>query len=383
MTTEEKARAYDKALNIAREILDHTSENYLCTHLTKEDIKDMYIRFFPELEESEDEKIRKSLISYLHGLGEFDYPDKKTYNDWLKWVEKQKSYVSPQMVADAYLRGCNETEEKLLEKQGEQKLQIEKLPSEIKTIGESLDFTTQEECDEYNQMVSDLIMSDGDKIIPKFKVGDWITNGDYTWKIVEVKPLDYMLQSQDGNIVYDTISYVDEQFHSFTIQDAKDGDVLHSTGFDSECIFIFNGLDNWKFDEPNGDRAVATAHCCITVSGDKMEFGIQGPDCIEVNTIKPATKIQHDLLFQKMKEAGYEWNEEKKELKKFYIIDEGKDEMDYCFTKMMNGEKVSSAWGKEDEEIMSGLLSFLLINTSDQWAKYGKWILSLKERMRR
>ena len=36
---------------------------------------------------------------------------------------------------------------------------------------------------------------------------------------------------------------------------------------------------------------------------------------------------------------------------------------------------------KEDEEIMSGLLSFLLINTSDQWAKYGKWILSLKERV--
>lgn len=74
-----------------------------------------------ELEESEDEKIRKSLISYLHGLGEFDYPDKKTYNDWLKWLEKQ---VSPQMVADAYLRGCNETEEKLIEKQNEQKNKI-------------------------------------------------------------------------------------------------------------------------------------------------------------------------------------------------------------------------------------------------------------------
>jgi hypothetical protein len=47
-----------------------------------------------------------------------------------------------------------------------------------------------------------------------------------------------------------------------------------------------------------------------------MEFGMQGPDCIEVNTIKPATKIQQDLLFQKMKEAGYEWDSEKKRLKK-------------------------------------------------------------------
>jgi len=44
----------------------------------------------PELAESEDEKIRKSLLLYLHGLGEFEYPDKKTYNDWLSWLEKQK-----------------------------------------------------------------------------------------------------------------------------------------------------------------------------------------------------------------------------------------------------------------------------------------------------
>ena len=29
----------------------------------------------------------------------------------------------------------------------------------------------------------------------------------------------------------------------------------------------------------------------------------------------PATKEQRDLLFQKMKEAGYEWDAEKKELK--------------------------------------------------------------------
>lgn len=44
---------------------------------------------FPELRESENERIKKSLISYLHGLGEFDYPDKKTYHDWLKWLENQ------------------------------------------------------------------------------------------------------------------------------------------------------------------------------------------------------------------------------------------------------------------------------------------------------
>ena len=37
-------------------------------------------------------------------------------------------------------------------------------------------------------------------------------------------------------------------------------------------------------------------------------------------------------------------------------------------------------WSEEDEETMRGLLSFLLINTADQWAKYGKWLKSLKLR---
>ena len=33
---------------------------------------------------------------------------------------------------------------------------------------------------------------------------------------------------------------------------------------------------------------------------------------------QPATKEQSDLLFQKMREAGYEWDTEKKELKKIF-----------------------------------------------------------------
>lgn len=106
-------------------------------------------------------------------------------------------------------------------------------------------------------------------------------------------------------------------FRPWGIKDAKPGDVLHSTGLhnNNNCIFIFNGLDNWKFDA-DGDRAVATGCCCLFVTADKIEFGIQGPDCIEVNTTTPATQAQRDLLFQKIKEEGYEWDSDKKELKK-------------------------------------------------------------------
>ncbi len=81
MTQEEKAKAYDKAIERAKSLIGDTIIEESGQHLAE--------TIFPELKESEDERIRKSLISYLHGLGEFDYPDKKTYNNWLVWLEKQ------------------------------------------------------------------------------------------------------------------------------------------------------------------------------------------------------------------------------------------------------------------------------------------------------
>lgn len=143
-----------------------------------------------------------------------------------------------------------------------------------------------------------------DKIKPKFHEGDWITNGDYTWKIVEVKPLDYILQAQDGNIVDDTISHVDEQFHSFTIEDTKDGDVLVYNNEIVEIILLFK---EWK----NG--YIGAADTYVHMFNNKINIS-NWCDCSY--TAHPATKEQCDLLFQKMKEAGFEWDSEKKELKK-------------------------------------------------------------------
>ena len=131
----------------------------------------------------------------------------------------------------------------------------------------------------------------------KFHEGDWITNGDYTWKIVEVKPLDYILQSQDGNIVDDTISHVDEQFHSFTIEDAKDGDVLASK--DGDEILIFRNLDS------------NTSFSFYYNINGKGELGWSNRSFI------PATKEQRDILFSKMAEAGFEWDSVNKELRMF------------------------------------------------------------------
>ena len=148
-----------------------------------------------------------------------------------------------------------------------------------------------------------------DKVESKFHEGEWITNGNYTWKIVEVKPLDYILQSQDGNIVDDTISYIDKHFHLWSINNAKDGDVLmttktrncpfiyRKTSYKNNLAYYYVGIDG------NGDLARAYP---------KKMLHHFGP----TSNVTPATKEQRDTLFARIKKAGYEWDSEKKELKK-------------------------------------------------------------------
>ena len=126
MTIEEKAKAYDEALKVLHK---YDGANIMFTQDLKEEM-------FPELKESEDERIKNEIINFIK-------ENTLTYT-------KRGSEIQMRWIA-------------WLEKRGEQQLPIEKLPSEMKTVGESLGFTTQEDCDRYNQMVTDLIMSDDDK----------------------------------------------------------------------------------------------------------------------------------------------------------------------------------------------------------------------------
>ena len=144
---------------------------------TKEDAE----HYFPELLENKDESIRKTLIAF--------------FRDW----ERTKSHCWNVNVSDIIA---------WLEKQGEQNSVFTMPPFKAENFYVS----------KVDGKIHDMTYNPTDKVEPKFKVGDWITNGHDTWKIVEVKPLDYILQSQDGNIVDDTISYVDEQFHSFIVE---------------------------------------------------------------------------------------------------------------------------------------------------------------------
>ena len=81
MTQEEKAKAYDDALRKAKITLDCCNSASITTKNTIYDI-------FPELTESEDERIRKEIIEFLM-LPHPQFVGKRHYEEWIAWLEKQ------------------------------------------------------------------------------------------------------------------------------------------------------------------------------------------------------------------------------------------------------------------------------------------------------
>lgn len=143
-----------------------------------------------------------------------------------------------------------------------------------------------------------------DKVEPKFHVGDWVVQENIgVYKVIEICESWYEVVDSENN--HYSISFDNEYMcRRWTIQDAKSGDVLYS--LDSKRPFIFKHRKPYE---------QAEVYCGINIY-DKF-FVWNTKDCI-ITTDKyiPATKEQRDILFQKMKEAGFIWNDEKKELKK-------------------------------------------------------------------
>lgn len=362
MTIEEKAKAYDKALESAKSCLkDDTITNTAKSYIEE---------IFPELKESREEKIRKLLIRLFTSNTNEKFDDVST-EEIIAWLEKQAP-IDEERIVKGVRRGvamslmdyidentkgmclsnmeCEDIEnavvdgdwgrvyrymKKKVEKQGEQK---ETLCDKCKKTQPS---HSCQDITELGRCAVEHEQKPANEVEPKFHEGQWITNGDYTWKIVEVRPLDYILKSQDGNIVDDTISHVDEQFHSFTIEDAKDGDILVTN---KKQPFIFNG----HYDEDT-DYIYGYCGICDLVKDDSFYINEENVEeecnvwCVNEN-VYPATKEQCDILFSKMKDAGYEWDAEKKEPKKieeksteWYEKTKGLDELEkYIFSIVPN-----------------------------------------------
>lgn len=143
-----------------------------------------------------------------------------------------------------------------------------------------------------------------DKVKPKFKVGDWICNDMCDVHIASIENGMYYFDEGDGL----SIVFVDEHYHLWTIEEARDGDVL--IGNKGDVILIFRGIGNEEWND------VIDYYCRYDCN--REEFIVQGDlefwGYVKDNELKPATKEQRDLLFAKIKESGYEWDAEKKKL---------------------------------------------------------------------
>jgi hypothetical protein len=163
----------------------------------------------------------------------------------------------------------------------------------------------------------------------------------------------YKTVETDGTERYDSYDFIDRNFKLWTIQDAKNGDVLLSK---HNQPFIYNGI----FDEE-----YVGAYCGICCLGiDLLEATLPcNWSCKE--GVKPATKEQRDTLFTKMNEAGYEFDFKDKELRKI--------------------EKQVPKWSEEDEDNLN--LAIYHIRCDDiPYSPHDvepivDWLNSIKQRM--
>ena len=152
------------------------------------------------------------------------------------------------------------------------------------------------------------------------------------YQIKNITEHEYTLLGCDGSVITHPIQDVDKSASAFTIQDAKDGDVLAMHAW----AFIYNGN--------RGGGSCPGCYCGINTL-DNFKVGVEHH--WTGKPVFPATKEQRDTLFAKMKEAGYAFDFEKKELKKL-----GQPEV----TKTSDQEEIAEIpFGAKDSELQEAI----------------------------
>ena len=374
---------YEQALERARKLQENSNGMIL---------KKWLWDIFPELKESEGERIRKEIIEYIK-TGTY-------HKNWIAWLEKQVPVhlshddeimirqLTEYFTTGKGLQNTNDTVvewladvKRKLEKQGEQKpdkiepkFKVKYANSEynvleIKEIAGVTYYGIEDEPNHIDYVLPDNceIVSEQKlayKIEPKFHEGDWVIFNNHhgsIYQVEKIKNYQYFLRHYLGGSM--SIRCDSELIRLWTIQDAKSGDVLAYR--DGQWIFIYKEkVDDNSF---YYHTLYSTIHQDLTINDSA--FTLLG------DAIIPATKEQRDLLFSKMKEAGYELDAEKKELKKieqtieipFGAKDSELQEITYYIPKgfyaeidddkvvIKKGEKPTT-WSEEDEMFVHGLI---------------------------
>lgn len=400
LSIEEKAKAYDEAK--ARMSIAYNSNR--CTIGFMNEI-------FPETTESEDERIRKELITIIECAADDNshiYISKIDSKRYIAWLEKH----------------------------GEQKLTEE---YNITGIGSKNAQGTLGEMIKNLKPVNEVLeQQPTDKVEPKFKIGDYVKNvNDKREPIYEIVYMDkecyiceyrgkermgdkavmhfafdnpylrlvepkfkiekdkwYVCISQycnciegrnykasaDGRIIddygteYDMHDDAYKWFRLWTIQDAKDGDVLYCKSSGIEYIVMSKGVNEYD----NIDSYFRY--------NSHAGFGIDVPSVFSSwqDDITPATKEQHDFLFRKMHDAGYEWDAENKQLKKIEQNPTDEEMKELLHTEYEKGRadaiaEMQNAWSEEDERIYQSIIDDT-VQENQLDSKQIDWLKSLKDR---
>jgi hypothetical protein len=370
---------YEMALEGIQEILSSGEDSIKMSRLQ------MRLQgIFPELKESEDERIRKRLIAMCQHYIEcyaLDQYNIDGYKEALAWLEKQRDKDKliqelgeykvkyTQEVLEKHINSMsNKDDERLrktaiaflkdfaeqgyenavecidwLEKQGEQK-SIDNL-----TPQDAMDIAVAK-CFEQGKQKS------ADNVEPKFKVGDWVTDGDKTTQIVAVGTGLYIINRKDMSEVSLSTEYIEKWYHLWTIQDAKNGDILSN---EENSIVIFRGIGNKRWND------VIDYHIGLFTNSQHLvvQTNLSHWGTINEVTLHPATKKQRDILFKAMADAGYTFDFEKKELKKI---------------------KQQQEWSEEDESMHTRCIGILgkcyMGELPTKVEEELNWLKSLKER---
>lgn len=270
--------------------------------------------FVPELAESEDEKIRKALIGYFsmganNNETTFNIEDKKI----LAWLEKQGTTQKPFTFNSLpRLLGMIEPSDRAIAYSNKlaDSLENEGYTTDSKIVresikmmrGEKIPLATMDETEEEST-------GKPNKVSPKFVVFSWVCDGRSTRQITQVLDCGFYIFDDGFN---SRCEDVDSKYHLWTIQDARNGDILviyPEEGSElPEQIFIFKEIKDRSY-----VKDAVEFHCKYA----NNEFSINKQSFMGQSTINkylPATRAQRDLLISKMKKSGYEWNSSTKEV---------------------------------------------------------------------
>lgn len=143
-----------------------------------------------------------------------------------------------------------------------------------------------------------------------FKNGTWLVENEpnnyarfiQILEIVDVQGKERYRISRDLHNDEDVVEcrFIENNYHSFTIQDAKDGDMIYVSTEEKGIHAIFHKYEG----------GIIYFHCSLC--RDFMEDGYMPIGDVEF--VYPLQNVHYQRFFEKMKEAGYEWDAEKKEL---------------------------------------------------------------------